>query len=140
MAGTLVTARSVHDVATTVDLVSAELRRRGVRLFAVIDHAAGAGDAGLELADEVVLVFGSPAVGTALMQADPRAGLDLPLRLLVWSDDGTTRLAFRDPRALADDFAVGDRADVLDGLRRLLDHLVAVVAEPTPGAGGAREG
>ena len=135
MAGALVTAESAHDVAETVDLISSELRDRGVRLFAVIDHAAGAREAGLELADEVVLVFGNPAVGTALMQADPRTGLDLPVRLLVWSDGGTTRLAFRDPHALTGDFAVADRSDVLDALRGLLDHLVTTVApQPAPEA------
>ncbi len=121
-------AESAHDVATTVERITGALRDRGVRLFATIDHAAGAREAGLELADEVVLVFGNPAVGTALMQADARAGLDLPLRLLVWSGGGTTRVAFRDPRTLTADFAVGERAAVLDALRGLLDHLVAVVA------------
>jgi uncharacterized protein (DUF302 family) len=129
MSGVLVVGESIHDVATTVDRVSDALDQRGVRLFAVIDHAAGARQAGLELADEAVLVFGNPAVGTALMQADPRAGLDLPLRMLVWSDSGTTRIAFRDPHELATDFAVGDRAAVLDGLRGLLDHLLAAVTD-----------
>ena len=38
---------------------------------------------GLELPDEVVLVFGDPAVGTALMQTDPRVGIELPLRILI---------------------------------------------------------
>ncbi len=130
MSGALVVAESVHDVATVVERLTGALRERGVQLFAVIDHAAGAREAGLDLADEVVLVFGNPAVGTALMQADARTGLDLPLRMLVWSDAGTTRVAFRDPHALADDFAVGGRAAVLDALRGLLDHLVAVLAEP----------
>ena len=131
MSAALVVAESGHDVATTVDRVAAALRERGVRLFATIDHAAGAREAGLELADEVVLVFGNPAVGTALMQADARAGLDLPLRLLVWSDAGTTRVAFHDPHALADDFALGEHAAVLDALRGLLDHLVAQLAAPS---------
>jgi uncharacterized protein (DUF302 family) len=83
MSGALVIAESTYDVATAVGRVTDALRERGVRLFATIDHAAGAREAGLDLADEVVLVFGNPAVGTALMQADARAGLDLPLRLLV---------------------------------------------------------
>jgi uncharacterized protein (DUF302 family) len=129
MSGVLVMGESGHDVATTVERLSAALDQRMVRLFAVIDHAQGARQAGLELADEVLLVFGNPAVGTALMQADARAGLDLPLRMLVWSDSGTTRVAFRDPHELAADFAVGDRTAVLDGLRRLLDHLMAAVTD-----------
>ena len=90
------------DVASVVDRLTAGLRDRGVEVFATIDHAAGARAAGLDLADEVLLVFGDPAVGTALMQADPRAGVDLPLRVLVWSQDGVTRLAYQDPAVLAE--------------------------------------
>jgi uncharacterized protein (DUF302 family) len=126
----LVVTRSPHDVATTVERVAGALRRRGIAEFARIDHARGAREAGLELADEVLLVFGSPAVGTALMRADPRAGIDLPLRMLVWSDGGTTAIAFRDPHELAVDHALGGHGVVLDRLRGLLDVLVAEATGP----------
>ncbi|WP_243063910.1 DUF302 domain-containing protein [Humibacter sp. RRB41] len=71
-------------VADAVQSLERELSTRGIQIFARIDHAGGARAVGLELADEVVLVFGNPAVGTSLMQQDPIAGLDLPLRMLVW--------------------------------------------------------
>jgi len=87
------------------------LRRRGVAVLASVDHAAGARAAGLELADEVVVFFGDPAVGTGLMQDDPRAGIDLPLRILLWDDSGTTWAGYRDPIALSEAFdLVGHRA------------------------------
>ena len=124
----LVTTESRFDVATTVKLLTAALQRRGITLFATIDHGAGARGVGLELSDEVVPVFGNPAAGTPLMQADPRAGLDLPLRILVWSQDGATQVAFRDPRAMTDDFALAGRAETLDKLRGVLDSLVAGVS------------
>jgi len=89
----LVIAEMPGDVDSVVGRITAALRARGVEIFATVDHAAGARAAGLELADEVLLVFGSPAVGTALMQADPRCGLDLPLRMLVWSRRDVTRVA-----------------------------------------------
>ena len=117
-------ARSAHDVATTVGRITAALDRRGIPLFATIDHAAGARAAGLELADEVLLIFGNPAVGTALMQADPRAGIDLPLRILVWSEAGATSVAFRDPHQLAVDHNLTGQGPTLDRLRALLDELV----------------
>jgi uncharacterized protein (DUF302 family) len=124
MTSALVTARSPRDVPTTVRLLTESLRRRGITLFATIDHGAGARDAGLPLPDEVVLVFGNPAVGTPLMQADPRAGLDLPLRILVWDEDGGTRVAYRDPQAMAAEFALTGEVAVLHALRTLLDQLV----------------
>ncbi|MGY1617409.1 DUF302 domain-containing protein [Geodermatophilus sp. SYSU D00691] len=112
------------DVPSVVDALTASLRARGATLFATVDHAAGARAAGLELPDEVLLVFGSPVVGTALMQADPRSGLDLPLRMLVWSQDGTTRLAYQDPAVLAERYAVGAEHATLVQLRSLLEQLV----------------
>jgi uncharacterized protein (DUF302 family) len=124
----LIETEAPGDVAATVQRVTAALHARGITLFATIDHAAAARTVGLALPDEVVLVFGNPAGGTALMQADPRAGIDLPLRMLVWSDAGTTRVAYRDPQELADTFAVGGARDTLDRLRGLLDQIAAVAA------------
>jgi uncharacterized protein (DUF302 family) len=118
------------DVASVVARLTSSLRARQVEVFATIDHAAGARRAGLELADEVLLVFGNPAVGTALMQADPRCGLDLPLRVLVWSQDGTTRVAYQDPARLADRYAVGSEQPTLSKLGGLLEQVVAEAGRP----------
>jgi uncharacterized protein (DUF302 family) len=68
----------------TVRFLINAIEDRGLELFARIDHAAGARGVELELAEEEVIVFGSPRSGTPLMQSDPRVGLDLPLRMLVW--------------------------------------------------------
>lgn len=124
MSRALVTAAGGHDVAATVELLIAALQRRKITLFATIDHAAGARQAGLDLPDEVVLLFGNPSAGSPVMQADPRAGIDLPLRILVWSQHGETQIAFRDPHAMADDFALDGQAGALAELRGVLDHLV----------------
>ena len=113
------------DVASVVQRLTRALGARGVTQFATIDHAGGARAAGLELGDEVLLVFGNPAVGTALMQADPRAGLDLPLRMLVWSQGGTTRVAYEDPFMLVDRYALAGEEPTLTKLGGLLEQLVA---------------
>ena len=76
MDGTLTIADVEGGVPAAVARVEAALDRLGVTVFARIDHAAAARAVGLELPDEVVLVFGDPAVGTALMQADPRVGIE----------------------------------------------------------------
>jgi uncharacterized protein (DUF302 family) len=121
----LVVATSPHDVASTVARVETALRARGVTLFAVVDHAAGAREAGLELADEVLLVFGNPTAGTRLMQADPTVGIELPLRMLIWDEQGTTQIAFSDPAKLAGGYRLSGRLPVLSQMRTLLDQLVA---------------
>lgn len=117
-------------VSAAVERIEHALRRLGVMLFAKIDHAAGARAVGLELPDEVVLVFGDPAVGTALMQADPRIGIDLPLRMLVWDQDGRAAVGYHDPRELVIDRASDELAAVLGRMNGLLERL-AHEAAPT---------
>ncbi|WP_249998768.1 DUF302 domain-containing protein [Actinoplanes sp. M2I2] len=132
MTSPLIATEARQDVATVVRRVTSLLAERGITLFATIDHAAGAREAGLDLADEVVLIFGSPATGTPLMQQDPRVGIALPLRLLVWSQDGRTRIGYDDPTALAGRYDL-DSDQILQRMRDLLAGLAAAAAE-TPAA------
>ena len=101
------------------------LADRGIEVLASIDHAAGARGAGLELADEVVVFFGNPAIVTGLMQDDPRAGIDLPLRIVLWNDNGTTYAAYRDPQVLADDFDLVDHRAVPAKLSKFMTALTS---------------
>ncbi len=121
----LTTAKSPHSVPATVDRVIAALGRRGIALFARIDHAAGARQAGLELADEELVIFGDPRVGTLLMQRDAAVGYELPLRLLIWDANGQTMIGYRRPTALRDDFAVADQLEVLRRMENLLGQIIA---------------
>ncbi len=92
-------------------------------MFAVVDHAAAARAAGLELHDEVLAIFGNPAVGTALMQQDPASGIDLPLKLLIWDDHGTTRIGYLPPLELANRYDLEPVAPVLDKLNQFMVNL-----------------
>jgi uncharacterized protein (DUF302 family) len=67
----------------------------------VIDHSAEARQAGLSLRETTLMIFGSPAAGTPVMAAAPLAALDLPLKVLVWDDDGQTKVSYYSPDALA---------------------------------------
>jgi uncharacterized protein (DUF302 family) len=98
----LITLRSSHDFVTTFDRLAAALDSKGITVFARIDHAAGAASVGLALRPTTVVVFGNPAAGTPLMQAAQTAGIDLPLKALVWQDaDGTVNLTYNDPAWVA---------------------------------------
>jgi len=124
----LTTVKSAHGVPETVDRVIAALSLRGIRIFARIDHAAGARQAGLELADEELVIFGDPRVGTLLMQADAAVGYDLPLRLLIWDARGHTMIGYRRPTELANDFALSGQLETLRRMETLLEQLVAEAA------------
>lgn len=99
---------------------------RGLKLFAVIDHSGEAEAVGLELRDTKVVVFGSPAAGTPVMQAQPLVALELPLKLLIWDDGGQTKVSYTAPAALAERYGLpAELAGRLGGLEQLTDALIA---------------
>jgi uncharacterized protein (DUF302 family) len=89
---------SRHPVATTIDRLQAGLEQRGILVFARIDFSGDAARAGLRMPPEQLLIFGNPRAGTPLMLQVPAAGLDLPLKVLVWEDAGAkVWVAYNDP-------------------------------------------
>jgi len=93
---------AVGSVGDTVFRLTQLIEERGMVVFTIIDHSGEAEKIGLELRDTKVVVFGSPAAGTPVMQASPLAALDLPLRVLVWDNGGQTTLSYLDPDAFSE--------------------------------------
>lgn len=120
---TKLSSRSVSDTVTRlVDIVNA----KGVKLFAVIDQRAEAQAAGLELRETTLVIFGNPAAGTPVMAAAPMAALDLPLKVLVWDDDGQTKVSYTSTAELAARYQLSaDLADNLAAIDVLTTVLVA---------------
>jgi uncharacterized protein (DUF302 family) len=118
------TVASSYGHGQTLEQLLEAISRRGLTVFAQIDHAAAAREAGLELADEVVVLFGNPNAGTPLMQQDPRIGIELPLRVLVWNDGDQTIVGYQDPRDLSRNYEVAAEAARLTAMSSLLDEIV----------------
>src|SRR5436309_415389 len=114
--------------AETLRRLTAAIERRGLTMFAQVDHAAAARAVGIELPDELVVLFGNPRAGTPLMQQDPWVGIELPLRLLVWDDGQQTLIGYNDPHHLADVYDVGAAASTLEAMASLLDQLAQEAA------------
>jgi uncharacterized protein (DUF302 family) len=94
----VVTLRSLHPPAETLDRLEALVRSRGMLVFARIDFSGDAGRAGLSMPPTQLLLFGNPRTGTPLMLAAPASALDLPLKALARQDaDGNNWLQFNDP-------------------------------------------
>jgi len=97
----VVTKASPRTVAETVARFTELAKAKGVKVFGVIDQAAEARQAGLKLRDTVLVIFGNPAAGTPVMAAAPLAALDLPLKFVVWDDEGQTKISYVPPYAIA---------------------------------------
>ncbi len=124
--GEIVTKHSPRSVPDTVARLTNLISAKGMKLFASIDQSAEARGAGLNLRDTTLVLFGSPAAGTPVMQASPLAALDLPLKVLIWDDGGQTNVTYFAPGALADRYGLdADLAAKLAGIDALTDALVA---------------
>jgi uncharacterized protein (DUF302 family) len=104
------------------------LDAHGLQLFARIDHATGARKANVDLEANVLLIFGNTSVGTPLIQADPRVGVELPLRMLIWQDLDGTHVGYLDPRELANRYALGGHEETLERQTAVLTKLAAAAA------------
>jgi uncharacterized protein (DUF302 family) len=93
---------SNYPAKETMDRFESVMQDKGMRIFARIDHAAGAASIGSDLRPTELLIFGNPKGGTPLMQCAQSIGIDLPLKALVWQDaSGQVWLGYNDPAYLA---------------------------------------
>jgi uncharacterized protein (DUF302 family) len=113
-----------------MDRLASAVEKSGIAIAARIDHAAAAEKVGLSLQPTELLIFGNPKVGTTLMQSSQTAGIDLPLKALVWQDtDGKTWLAYNNPEWIASRHGVG--AGVQKSLQAMTAALAALAREAT---------
>jgi|GEM_PF-1288749 len=65
--GNLVTKSSKYSVHETIDRIEKAVTEKGMKIFARIDHSGEAKNVGLDMKPTVLLIFGNPKGGTALM-------------------------------------------------------------------------
>ncbi len=126
----LVTLESPHSAAVTADRLVAAAEGAGATVFARIDHAAGAQSIGAELEPAILVIFGNPKLGTPVLQADPRAGLDLPVRVLIWEEGGRTKLSYLDGAGLAQRYGIEGADAALQRISGALAKLTAAAIAP----------
>lgn len=116
---------SRHSFSDTVAMLTGAAVAAGNTIFATIDQRAAAESAGLSLRPTTLLVFGNPKGGTPLMQAAPLVALELPLKLLMWQDEGGVHVAYTPMSEIAARYGLEDpRVTAID---RALEALAAVV-------------
>jgi uncharacterized protein (DUF302 family) len=126
----LVAVKSPHSAPETMNRLEATVKQRGLSVFARIDHAAGAMKVGKTLRPTELLIFGNPQGGTPLMECAQSAGIDLPLKALVWQDDGgQVWLGYNDPAFLAQRHGV-PACPVVENLRKALAGLAEAAVAP----------
>jgi uncharacterized protein (DUF302 family) len=112
-----------------MDRLETEIRAHRMTVFARIDHAAGAAEAGLTLRPTELIIFGNARGGTPLMQSVQAVGIDLPLKALVWQDAaGKTWISYNEPSWIAQRHGVSDAQPIVNKMADLLSAILRKAA------------
>lgn len=123
--------QSLHSVEVTLDRLAAAVEAAGAKVFARIDHSAGAASIDQDLAPTQVLVFGNPRLGTPLMQSNRDIAIDLPLKALAYQDpQGQVWLAYVRPDVLKGRYAIEARDPVFGRMTKALAGLTDKAVAP----------
>ena len=126
----LTAIKSPHTAAVTMNRLEDIAKQRGLTVFARIDHAAGAAKVGKTLRPTELLIFGNPQGGTPLMECAQSAGIDLPLKALVWEDaSAQVWVGYNDPAYLAQRHGVA-QCPVVENLTKALSSLAGAAVAP----------
>lgn len=127
----MITTESPHSVKETADRFVAAVEKAGARVFARIDHAAGAAKAGQALAPSEVIIFGNPKLGTPAIQASATMGLDLPLRVLFYTGpDGKSLVVWHQPSDISQYHGIAADHPAVLKMRGAMEKLTGAAVSP----------
>lgn len=129
MAQEFQTQTSPDTVATVADRLVAAVEGAGATVFARVNHGGGAASVDMELQDAELVIFGNPRLGTPALQDDIRAGLQLPLRVLVHEgSDGGAVLVWETPESMFEGLDIAADAEYLARMNGALGNLTNAAA------------
>lgn len=126
----LIEVKSPFPAEVTLNKLRENVKNKGLNIFTEIDHSHAAKESNMDLSPVYVLVFGNPKVGTKLMQADPRVGIELPLKILIYENEGSTQIAYSNPENYSETYNLKDQEDILRNMSNLLNTIVQEVVKP----------
>jgi uncharacterized protein (DUF302 family) len=108
----IIMVKSVYPITETVERLRKDIAGKGIKFFDEIDQSRLAADVGINLRPSVLLIFGNPPLGTQFITANANAGLDWPVRLLVYENEkGEVWTAYTDFDWIARRHGILNRTD-----------------------------
>jgi uncharacterized protein (DUF302 family) len=124
----VVTVRSDYSVAETVRRIKKDVQKKGIMFFGVIDQAKLGNAAGNHVLPSRLVMFGNPALGTTFITANPKAGLDWPVRVLVFQDaDGGVYASYTDFDWIAKRHGITSRDKEFDMATEVIESVTSSV-------------
>ena len=124
----IVRVKSAYTIDETITRIKQDIAAKGIMFFSVVDQAKLAADAGIKLQPATLLTFGNPPLGTQFITANPNAGLDWPVRLLVTQDDsGEVWAVYTDFQWIAQRHGITDRVAQFNMASNVIGSITASV-------------
>jgi uncharacterized protein (DUF302 family) len=122
----VVTVKSAYSLTETTDRLKRDIAGKGIKFFDEIDQGKLAADAGIKLRPSILLIFGNPPLGTQFITAKPAAGLDWPVRLLVFEDEkGEVWMAYSDFNWIARRHGIENRDEQFKMATKVIASIVS---------------
>jgi len=107
----LVRVKSAYPLDETIARLRKDIADKKLMFFGLIDQSKLAADAGIALRPSSLLLFGNPALGSQFITSNPAAGIDWPVRLLVFEDaQGDVWAVYTDFAYIAERHGITDRS------------------------------
>lgn len=128
----VVRVRSAYAMDETLARLKKDIQGKGIRFFDEIDQTALGQSANIKLRPSVLLIFGNPPLGIQFLTSSPYAGLDWPVRMLVFQDgSGQVWIAWSDFRFIAHRHHIADRPDQFKMATDVAASIAASAEAPT---------
>ena len=123
-AGHTTAIESKYDYKTTVDkTINAIKANKKATLFAVINHGENAKKLNAQMGQGTLLIFGNPAFGATFMKDYPQAGIDLPLKIYIFEENGKVYFSYINPTDIAKNYKGADKHEFIKGTQNMLDGM-----------------
>lgn len=124
----LIIKDSPYDVETTYSRLKTLLNNNpNLKVLLELDHSKNAASVDLELNPTKIIMFGNPKLGTPLMQASPTVAIDLPQKIIVYTVDSKTKIAYNNPFYLKERHDIIGKDAVLEKISGALNTITTKV-------------
>lgn len=121
----LIVKNSPYEVEITYNKLRTIIENNpNLKILLELDHTNNAASVDLQLPPTKIIMFGNPKLGTPLMQSSATTSIDLPQKIIVYSDDNlVTKIAYNDPLYLKERHNVEGKDDVIQKVSAALDNI-----------------
>ncbi len=128
MENNLIIKESPYNVEATYTKLRALLEGNpNLKILLELDHSKNAASVGLDLQPIKIIMFGNPKLGTPLMQTSPTASIDLPQKIIVYTEDSKTKIAYNSPLYLKERHTIEGKDEVLQKITNALHTITEKV-------------